>query len=468
MRNIVLGLAGLMLLSACGANHNTVFRQSVVSASEASIITVDAKQRMMLSAIVPVVQQAPGDTDETVTVQQQRFCAEPSPDVYSVMAQALSAGGTFGRNADPTTVQAAINAAFSSAEQGSTIPRTQTVNMLRELMYRTCERYLSGGYDGVELSVQAIRDQRLMVSILAIEQLTGAVTPRPVVISAAGSGGAGATGDAIVRLDEARKARDQAATTATSAEAAYEQVNGTDKVCDAIKDKPAAELTDAQKAKVEPCNRARETRANAQGARTRTTAAYEELSTLARTGGVSVAATTQANAPGGLDVAGRPGDVAAVSEVVRAIVSANMSDSSEIMIFCLRALRDRNDMGQAIVVPAGLRDTCIGFLQDSVVAASARLADEQRLVREMQQSRQGEQEAATREFARFWTPARATAMLQLDYRRRVVTRLKERLPSSEAGRADCFIDADTINEARECFARLDSPTQRDLRWQTEG
>ena len=199
--------------AACTANHHAVFRQTTLGGSDDRIITVDAKQRSILVA--------GGGSDS-----DRRFCAEPSPDVFSVVAQALSAGGSFGQGADPASVEAALNAAFSSSEQGSSIPRTQTINMLRELMYRTCERYLSGGYDALELSVQAIRDQRLMVSILAIEQLTGAVTPRPVLIGASGNASAGASSEAIVRLDEARKARDRAAATYTSASTAYDEVNG--------------------------------------------------------------------------------------------------------------------------------------------------------------------------------------------------------------------------------------------------
>ena len=169
--------------------------------------------------------------------------------------------------------------------------------MLRELMYWTCERYLSGGYDPTELSLQAIRDQRLMVSVLAIEQLTGAVTPKPVVIGAAGSGGAGITGDALVRLDDARQARDKAISTYESANTAYEQANGTDKVCEAIACKSEADLSGAQKAKVKPCAEGKTAKDKALADRKARTATYQELSTLAQAGGVSVATTL----PAGVD-----------------------------------------------------------------------------------------------------------------------------------------------------------------------
>ena len=166
-------LASLLAVSlaACNATSNTSFRQRDISTDRPSAILIDAKQRAILT-------QAERDTDGNA-LKISRFCSAPSPDFVSVMAQSLAAGGTFGKTADPQSINAAFNLAYSRAENGTTIAHTQTINMLRELMFRTCERFLSGGYDEMELSIQAVRDQRLMVSILAIEQLTGAVAPSP-------------------------------------------------------------------------------------------------------------------------------------------------------------------------------------------------------------------------------------------------------------------------------------------------
>src|SRR4051794_30462267 len=125
-------LCALIAVTGCSANHYTVFRKidlgnssRVVSGSpdpsgnsSKSLVSIDAKQR-------------------TVVFNGKRSCAEPSPDVFAVIAQSLSTGGTFSKSANPASLAAAFNVAFGSAEQGSTIPRTQTVNMLRELMYRT-------------------------------------------------------------------------------------------------------------------------------------------------------------------------------------------------------------------------------------------------------------------------------------------------------------------------------------------
>lgn len=444
MRNRILRACAIGLLAAttaCSANHHAVFRQTTLSGSDHSIITVDAKQRSIL-----VAGGAEGES--------RRFCAEPSPDVFSVVAQALSGGGSFGRNADPVSVEAALNAAFSSSEQGSTIPRTQTINMLRELMYRTCERYLSGGYDSLELSVQAIRDQRLMVSILAIEQLTGAVTPRPVLIGATGGASAGASSDAIVRLDQAREARDRAAATYTSASTAYDEVNGEAKVCDAIKDKPEAELSDEQKAKVLPCNNARTARTSALAERTAKTAAYEELSALARAGGVTVTTGVSSSGTGGLDRAHAEA-VSAVSSTVRDIVERNFNDSSEVMMFCLRILRENQDLGVTPAQETSLKSVCVSYIDQSVRNAERRLTEIGRGLGSIR-------EAGEANFTLFWTAERAVALSQPGPREALAERVKRELDPVDHPKATCFAGAASREAARTCFLALELVVQRAL------
>jgi len=183
-------LAALLFLSACGANHNTAYRLKPLAMTTDSILTIDAKQRNVLIRRVGNV---------------ARMCAEPSPDVFSVFAQSLGAsisGGT----ASPKQIEAAASLALSSAENGATISRTQTSNVVRELMFRTCERYLSGAIKEDEFAIQAIRDQRMVISILAIEQLTGAVTPPTVVIRASGEADTGtATSETVKAITDAQK-----------------------------------------------------------------------------------------------------------------------------------------------------------------------------------------------------------------------------------------------------------------------
>lgn len=440
----VLALCLVAILNGCTANENSIYRVSSLSGKDARVITMDAKQRSLLSAY-----RLLDTTGKPNATAVRAFCAEPSPDVFSVVAQSLSAGGSFGKSADPASVQAALNLAFSSAEQGSTIPRTQTINMLRELMYRTCERYLSGGYDPTELSLQAIRDQRLMVSILAIEQLTGAVTPKPAVIGAAGSGAAGITGDALIRLDDARQARDKAVKTYDDARSAYDQANGTDKVCDAIAGKADADLSDAQKAKVKPCAEAKTAKDKALADQTIKTATYQELSTLARSGGVSVTTSVTSNTLGGIDQA-RVAEIASVSGAVQSIVQQNFNDTTETMMFCLRVLRPDSD--RQIVVPAGkedaLKSVCVQYLERGVQAA------EQRLSAEIATAQRRMDDATKARFQQFWTASRQAAF-GVDLKRTAfVDWLRSILPLDEKAKADCFATVRDQGDAYSCFAAL--------------
>lgn len=431
-----------LALSGCSANYNTAFRIRQIDPSSSAIV-VDAKQRALLTSLVPRNANGPPNPQAI-----RRFCSEPSPDVYSVIAQALGAGGSFGQTADPASIEAAFNLAFSTAEQGSTIPRTQTVNMLREMMFRTCERYLSGGYDEVELSTQAARDQRIMVSILAIEQLTGAVAPRPVVIGATGSSSAGATGEAIVRLDNARKARDDANAALRTAQTAYDSENGTDKVCDAIKGKAEADLTDPQKAKVEPCKQKREALDTAKSKQTEAAATYQELSNLARTGGVMAATSIEADAKGGLDRAGDQ-SVTAVAATVQAIVAMNMRDSTETLLFCQRYLRQKPE-GLDSSHYSEVATTCLEFMKTYIESEGDRL---KLLTGEIARAADRQVLLVNTRFDAFWR-VNSGIFATAEGRNTFANRVAGLLGVADRGKDQCFRTATSQDAVKACFEKL--------------
>ncbi len=120
-------------------------------------------------------------TDITANdVQMLSICAEPSPDGLS----AVSASGA-ARNSTSAASQALQAAIAESA--GSIGLRTQSIQLMRDSMYRLCEGYLSGGLGPASFETLHRRFQNSMVAILAIEQLTGAVRPPSIQLS----GGAG-------------------------------------------------------------------------------------------------------------------------------------------------------------------------------------------------------------------------------------------------------------------------------------
>jgi hypothetical protein len=434
---LVIAIVGAVLLSGCTANHNTAFRMRNLEGTDPVLFSMDAKQRAIIVSNYQTFVGKNANGVET-TELTRRFCSEPSPDVFSIMAQSLGAGGSFGKSGDPASIEAAFNLAFSSAEQGSTIPRTQTVNLLRELMFRTCERYVSGGYDETELSIQAVRDQRLMVSILAIESLTGAVAPKPVVIGLAGSAAAG--------LETAEQSAAEAA-------AAYSEENGDDTVCDAIDGKEEDELTDAQREKIEPCRKVREQRSAAQEELGKARASHSELATLLRSGGVMAqTVATQGATSGGFDQSARAGEITQIAGAVKAIVDRNFSDDTEVMLFCLKALGSGADAEKL----QNMIPICIEYFKNRVGAASA-VAQAETAVQIYRATVEFEAGTAAR-FDQFWTKSGA-GLSTPEGRKTLADRLAATMIAPEKSQADCFRTSGARDVVRACFERLTIPQQ---------
>ncbi len=466
----------LMLLTGCGANYNTVYRNQTLDEGGDHVITVDAKQRSILTAVHRkettrsfVSHDGKVKSHRSITEDTRRFCSEPSPDVFSVIAQAMSITGTFGQSPDPKTIEAALKAAFSTSEQGSTIPRTQTINMLRELMFRTCERYLSGGYDELELSVQAVRDQRLMVSILAIEQLTGVVAPKPVILANTASASAGATGDAIVRLDDARKENDKAQKNLVLAQSDFDEVNtpptdGDKKPCDEIKELREAgeEVPEGKNEKAEACDKAQAKLTTATGKAAKAAAAHQELALLARSGGVSAVTSASSKAPGGIDRIGGAQNVKDVADVVNNIVSHNFTDSTEVMLFCLRILRDQKTLGALAKDDAGQQqrasiiDTCTNFLKADIDLATTQKLN---LIKKAGAGIQNERDAL---FEEFWSSQGQKLAKNPTQLATFVSALRDQLAPTERLKADCFTGKTSKTEFAQCFHQLSLMDASDL------
>ena len=383
----------------------------------------------------------------------------------------MSITGTFGQSADPKTIEAALTAAFSTSEQGSTIPRTQTINMLRELMFRTCERYLSGGYDELELSVQAVRDQRLMVSILAIEQLTGVVAPKPVILANTASASAGATGDAIVRLDDARKENDKAQKKLEQAQSDYNEVNtppsdGAKKPCDEIKQlrEDGKDIPEEQKEKAKACDQAQTSLTTAKGEAAKAASAYQELALLARSGGVSAVTIASSKAPGGIDRVGGAQNVKDVADVVNTIVASNFTDSTEVMLFCLRILRDRQTLSALDTNKddqkkqhASIIDTCTNFLKADIELATA---SKEKLAAEMTKSRESRNSKKLIYFGEFWAKY-GKKINEINTLNNFIQNLNEKVDDEE--KRQCFEKENNSKEDfKDCFLDLSLPEMRAL------
>lgn len=361
--NRFLPLVAFVLVTGC-ANANSIFRVRSLSDPRSTVVVVDAKQRAILSN--------PPDATHT---RYRRFCSEPSPDVFSVLSQSLS--GSASANVDSTarTVAAALQGAFSNSEAGSTIARTQTINMLREMMFRTCERYLSGAIDDTEFPIVAARDQRIIVSILSIEQLTGAVAPKPVVIGSTGSSSTGLDATAAMKLvAKAKEDLDAAEAAVVAAGGKMDKADG-----DAGTGKCAGLAGEAapDAAKKKACDEATAALADAKALRDRQQAYYDtQTKGLASSMGVSSAATSASGTVDGKDwTIAQATAVASVATSVEHIVRATF-EQDETQYFCFRMIateRLQSSIADNIGgdEARGIADRCVGYLMTKIEAAAA-------------------------------------------------------------------------------------------------
>lgn len=362
------------ILAGCTATDHTSFRHQPLTKSKSSITAIDAKQRVIIAATTVKTTHNGGKPE---VEQRFKFCAEPSPDVFSVVAQALSGGGTFGQTADPKAIEAALNMAFSSSEQGSTIPRTQTINMLRELMYRTCERWMNGELGDTEMPIQAARDQRLMVSILAIEQLTGVVTPKTVVIGSSSNASAGSSGaDAAVRIDDAFKALTAKTAAQQARQKEFDELNTGTNSCDALAKKVEAKeaLDDAQKQASDKCDTAKTALAQAKLERASAAGHHQSLIDASRAGGIPVSAESAAGSRWVDSETTRAQALASkeVALVVERIVNRNF-DQDEFLLFCIKVLADdASDAAKTLQQDGPAKQACIDHIQSSIERETAR------------------------------------------------------------------------------------------------
>lgn len=156
-----------------------------------SAILIDAKQRGIFT-------------------RNARMCAEPSPDALSALAAS--------NKLDLATPQGtSIGEALSISEAAGSIGlRTQSIQLMRDHMYRLCEAFQNGAITPFTFELLHRRFQTTMVAILAIEQLTGVARPPAVVLGGSSTAG---DADAVVKLTATRE---DAAKAVTSAQAGYD------------------------------------------------------------------------------------------------------------------------------------------------------------------------------------------------------------------------------------------------------
>ncbi len=333
-------LAITLALSGCAEMNSISHHANFPKEKEGEVITVDAKQRHLY--LNPEFE--PSGTGGEANFVKWRICAEAAPDVFSALASSGS------MKVDLSSSPSA-QGGFSMAETAATIQRTQSLNLIRESFYRTCERFASGAMSRTQFIVQAARDQRAMISILAIEQLTGAVRPPATVIMGPGtnaSASSNAEGAALVRTY--RERFDSAKSTRIAAEATLKEAKKEGGACE--DETKCGELTAAVDTAKEKESAALGELENAatQAGMLGDSASGGTLSGTNSTGGITYADISTAN-------------LSAVAESVVAISKAAVID--EPLMFCIAALSEPDQVGiYALNADSKTKivDTCLNIL----------------------------------------------------------------------------------------------------------
>lgn len=198
---------GAAVLPGCA--HLTTYNKQV-KLDGAHSLAIDVKQRVVFS------QQRKNKDGVQIGVVT---CAEPSPDALTVVSASL--GGSLGLSAPQGNTTANLAAALS--ESGAFVGlRTQSIQLLRDAMYRLCEAYAAGAVDDNEYEGMQRRFQSTMMGLIAIEQLTRPVVAGQALLtsSAGAQGGAGA-GDAQVQAAQGKLTEQRAKV--TNAETAVDE-----------------------------------------------------------------------------------------------------------------------------------------------------------------------------------------------------------------------------------------------------
>jgi len=182
-----------MGLTGCGATYH--LQEFRAAEGEPATAFVDIKQRAIFTGSRPSA-VSPGNSNPTAGGSDRVVCAEPSPEG---LASALT---EFAGKAQFKDIFGG-SGSMSRQEADSFIGlRTQTIQLLRDGMYRLCEAYLSGTLDRATFGWMTRRYQKYMVALLTIEQLTQVAQAPAMAQSLYGGTGIANSIDALLGKSE--------------------------------------------------------------------------------------------------------------------------------------------------------------------------------------------------------------------------------------------------------------------------
>lgn len=232
-RTVVLRTALLALaMSGTGCAYLSTYTRKVDL--EQNSYALDIKQRVVFS--------------KKSIFGRRIICAEPSPDALAVIgasfgasaanviaqdsrkaAEARDVSESQAQDASSSrTANQALNVTSALAEQGAFVGlRTQSIQLLRDAMYRLCEGYAADAIHPEEFTAMQRRYQSTMMGLLAIEQLTRPVVAQQIVLATTSGGQAGLSpGDEAYKKAQERYELKLAAE--AQASAALEEATGSE------------------------------------------------------------------------------------------------------------------------------------------------------------------------------------------------------------------------------------------------
>lgn len=319
-------------------------------------VTQDAKQRnvFMVREQGTIEAGSPGI----------RLCAEPPPDALSALS--ISASGELQDQMSSASPEIRLKAALAISEVAASMPRTQTINALRESMYRTCERYLNDAISKDEFIIQAARDQRTLVAILAIEQMTQAARPPQVMLTAgAANTTTGGDTDYVKAVNDASDAQVAADADLKTKQDAYSKAADPKKCDDLLKTTDETKVPDADKTAWKACGLAK---AAVDGAATASDKAKARLANIKQVAANAAGGAAASAAAGVAAVQALPGsnnDITAIAPNIQHIVDKAF-DFNELQETCVVALRQ----GRSTENP--LYDHCLPLVNQALDRATNR------------------------------------------------------------------------------------------------
>ncbi|WP_322012935.1 hypothetical protein [Paraburkholderia sp. J12] len=233
-KTTAMGTAALFL-SACCSNSGTQIWHGqlgdtpyIATTADLRLALARPRQPALASAASGADAPAPASSafDPNYTI-----CTEPSPDVAKAISNALTANSTLSAEG-----LKALGASGASASLSETLAKTQnasltelgrrlaTTQMLRDGLFNLCEAYSNGAIQAIEYSLVLSRYGDTMVTLLAIEALSGiadnqvsATASSNVAASTAGASDAGQPGS---KKNQPPDKGASAASAASAAEAA--------------------------------------------------------------------------------------------------------------------------------------------------------------------------------------------------------------------------------------------------------